>query len=779
MRPIVKPGVDKLGPIGKSKEIYMYDVVWTTPSEDFSGTMPLGNGEVGVNAWIDPSGDLRFYVARTDCWGDFGRLLKIGAVRVRIGDLSSESDRARVPLENFVQTLAIPEGEMSAIYRRNGNDVRIRLWVDAHRPLIVVEIETSNTTQAAASIELWRTKDETLTSTETSDIFHDRPEPTLVVADTVISGLTDAIGWYHRNALPIGPELCAQIQGVDDFPRSNPLIDRTFGALIWTSSVESNEGLTLTAGPSQKIVFEIAVHTAQTETAQEWIEHIKTILRDAQKIPLSERGTAHESWWSDFSDRSWINIKPNNLKQVQPEVLSDAADPTLYFVTEAIDLKGTASMAGLVDQGYALQRYINACGGRGGYPIKYNGSIFTVPREDKPGNADYRRWGPGYWWQNTRLPYISMCASGDFDLMRPFFKMYALDLMSLASHRTYKYFGHEGAYIPETIYFWGDMITETYGWTPASERSDKLQESPWHKYEWVSGLELVYMMLDYAEFTQDTEFITSTLLPAAHEILTFFDKHYALDENGKLHMHPAQALETWWDCTGPLPEIAGLRATIARLLALPSEMTNSADRNFWSALAAKLPEIPTRIMDGRKMLAPANIFAEKRNYETPELYAVFPFRQYSFEKPDVDFALTALAAREDRGMEGWSQDDIFMAYLGLAGQARSYVVQRAAASDPSQRFPAFWGPNVDWTPDQDHGNVLVKAVQSMILQTDGRAIYLAPAWPQDWDCDFKLHAPYNTTVTGAIVSGNIVSLEVSPPERAKDVVICGPKKPAD
>ncbi|MBT7302718.1 MAG: hypothetical protein HN849_24525, partial [Victivallales bacterium] len=50
-----------------------YNVVWRSPSSDHSGSMPLGNGEVGLNAWVESSGDLLFYIARTDSWGDNGR----------------------------------------------------------------------------------------------------------------------------------------------------------------------------------------------------------------------------------------------------------------------------------------------------------------------------------------------------------------------------------------------------------------------------------------------------------------------------------------------------------------------------------------------------------------------------------------------------------------------------------------------------------------------------------------------------------------------------------
>ena len=89
-----------------------------------------------------------------------------------------------------------------------------------------------------------------------------------------------------------------------------------------------------------------------------------------------------------------------------------------------------------------------------------------------------------------------------------------------------------------------------------------------------------------------------------------------------------------------------------------------------------------------------------------------------------------------------------MAYLGLADDARKAIVSRARSHDRGERFPAFWGPNYDWTPDQDHGGVLMKTLQAMLLQTDGRQIFLLPAWPKEWDVEFKLHAPQQTIVEG-------------------------------
>ena len=50
------------------------------------------------------------------------------------------------------------------------------------------------------------------------------------------------------------------------------------------------------------------------------------------------------------------------------------------------------------------------------------------------------------------------------------------------------------------------------------------------------------------------------------------------------------------------------------------------------------------------------------------------------------------------------------------------------------------------------------------------------AWPLEWNAEFKLLAPYNTTVEGRVEKGRIVRLLVTPQSRRNDVeVISGGK----
>ncbi|MDP7252927.1 MAG: DUF5703 domain-containing protein [Planctomycetota bacterium] len=898
-------------------DVSRYNIVWNSPSKDHGGSMPLGNGATGLNAWINPAGELEFYISRTDSWGDNGRLLKVGKVRLTLDPAP--------PVEPFEQTLSLIDGTMVVRYGPANSAITLKLWVDANHPVIHIAVSGPQPVTATAAIELWRTKPHNLSSIQCSSLMEDRSkpgrlhQPVIMEPDTILTGQTNRIGWYHHNRKSVGPSMIATIQGLADFKRADPLLHRTFGAIIVAENGRRIDDTHLQASAAKSHRFSIYVDASHPATAQQWLRTMEETIASTEAIPFAQRRQSHEQWWSGFWNRSWINaVASKKVKRVRPSLipanthpvkigvdqsghyhfggqigrvsilsaaLSDKEVEALFrrehdkgishgnvlfsgrpkqgdalpdskawsfaggvtieawvkdarggrivdkitpggkdgflldtypgnslrlIVGEQTFQKPNALPAGkwthvaavvnsqtgqirtfvngkvitdrkwqtghpdeaqLVSGAYALQRYISACAGRGRYPIKFNGSIFTVPHA---GDPDFRRWGPGYWWQNTRLPYLSMCTSGDYEMMRPLFRMYATELMPLHKYRTRLQTGADGAFIPECIYFWGDQFSATYGWKPLVERGeDKLQESGWHKWEWVSGPELVFMMLDCFEHTLDETFLKETLLPSAHEILTFFVSHYQTNDAGKLVMHPSMACETWWACTNPMPELAGLHAVSARLLALPEDLTTAEQRAFWQAVQKKLPDLPTRKAGETLALAPAAKFANKRNMENPELYAVFPFRLVSFEKPNAKLGLGALKHRWDKGNFGWRQDDLFMAYLGLADDARKYLVGRARNHHKGSRFPAFWGPNYNWVPDQDHGGVLTKTLQTMLMQTDpySNKVYLLPAWPRDWNVKFKLHAPRHTTIEGEYRDGAMKSLKVLPESRRADVVV--------
>ncbi len=44
------------------------NVSWDTPGPGSSESMPIGNGDIGLNVWVEPNGDLDLYIGKTDAW---------------------------------------------------------------------------------------------------------------------------------------------------------------------------------------------------------------------------------------------------------------------------------------------------------------------------------------------------------------------------------------------------------------------------------------------------------------------------------------------------------------------------------------------------------------------------------------------------------------------------------------------------------------------------------------------------------------------------------------
>jgi hypothetical protein len=728
-------------------ELGRYDVVWDRAGSGSMDSMPAGNGDISLNVWTEgATGSVCFYIGKTDSWDETGRLLKIGKVRIRI-EPNPFADGSK-----FKQRLNLGEAAVEVTAGEGSDAASVRVWADANRPAVRIEARVPRSSVVTATIEPWRLAPEVMKDSLVSGLNY-YPEifgPTVVSPDVVVDDPAGRVVWYHRN--PETPSFARNLamQGLEGAGITDPLKDRIFGAIMEGEGFAKHGTKTLASGSGAVRRLGIHVLTLQPASPERWLTAAERTLVETNATDPAAAWAAHLAHWREFWGRSWIYVRSPDGPTVKTPL-------------------GEESEGAIVTRGYILQRFINACAGRGAHPIKFNGSLFTVDEEGAEGFADYRRWGQGYWWQNTRLPYMSMPAAGDLDLMRPFFDMYS-GLLPLALYRTRHYFGHGGAYFPECIYFWGPVFTEVWGDKTLAEMPEPYQANGYHKYEWVGGLEMAAMMLEVFDYTGDAEFLRSKALPFTDAVVRFFDEHYGGGANGRLDMTPSQALETWWDCTNPMPELAGLHYLVKRCQALPAGLVPEELKGLLARLEPKLPPIPTREIDGLRMLAPAERFADKRNVENPELYAVHPFPLYGIGKPDIDLAVRALERREDRGHFGWRQDDMFMALLGLAEDARKGLVERAAKWDSRHRFPAFWGPNYDWTPDQDHGGVLMKTLQLMLLQAEGQDIRLLPAWPAGWDADFRLHAPGRTVVEGRVRGGKVVALEVTPRSRRADLI---------
>lgn len=724
-------------------QIKNYNVIWDTPSEDSWGSMPIGNGDIGANIWVSPQGEINFYISKTDSWSENGRLLKIGKLKVRFTPNILEG-------MNFKQELDLETGTIKISGKKDNQTIDLNFWVDANNPVILLEGKSSIPVKTEVIYDGWRNESRELSKKELPSAYGimESPGP-IIVSPDIICSKEDALLWYHRNNRSIWKKNL-EVQAIDELSKaySDPLMNRTFGAYTKGKGLikKTNKKL-VSVKKIKNIEISIFPHTAQTNTADFWTTDLLKLSSKIENSDIKDRKKEHIEWWQSF----WIK----------------------HFIY--VDSKNEPKRVFNMTQGYVLQRYLNACSGRGNMPIKFNGSIFTVdvPRAVKKNfgmDADYRDWGGCYWWQNTRLPYWSMLYSGDREMMMPLFDMY-INALPLAKFRTEKYYKHKGAMFPETMYFWGAWVNDNYGWK-RDGKPDGLSDNMYIRYEWQGSIELIAMMLDYYSFEQDKDYLKNTIIPFANEILTFYNLHYKRNTSGKITFDPAQALETYWEGTiNPMPEVAGLTLITQRMLDLEENLVGKEMVQLCQKLQKELPKLPIATKNGKKVLMPAEILGPKKNVENPELYAVFPYKLFGLGKPKLDMAINTYKERIHKDYSGWQQDGIQAAYLGMSEEASKIVLENFNTKHNGSRFPAFWGPNYDWVPDQDHGGVNMIALQSMLVQSDKEKILLFPAWPKDWDVDFKLHAPYNTVIEGVVKDGEIEKLKVIPESRRKDIII--------
>jgi hypothetical protein len=863
-----------------------YDVVWTSPSKDAAGSMPIGNGEVVLNVWVEEAtGDLLFYIARTDALSEISRILKLGRVRVHMDPSPFRG------ATDFRQTLRLSGGliEISA------GSAMLYMFVDARHDVIHL-MGACPDANVSATVESWRDTERVLPKEEQQSAWsvHDAPFPLIESADRFVETSPNAVIWYHRNESSIVPKLWEN-QSLTGLPGTfDPIQNRTFGGRMEGTNLMRRGPKTLASeGRIRNFTLSVATHCAQTPTLGEWLEGVRAeALRTSHATALQETG----KWWKQFWDRSWVFVdSPNDFRppannfplrkgidsngqnwfpgeigvwQSFAGVVSDfdtglvfpAGDPrkpsqrldgsfslvasihpeklvpgrifdkltagqsdgvlfdthpgdSLRLIVGTMELTAPhclkegawqdvaatysaetgeaaiyvngkrvahrpAETGSPITRGYVLQRYVQAIQGRGAYPIKFNGGYYTVEPKamGKPFNADWRNWGDCHWFQNVRHMYHPMLASGDVEMMEPFWKLYEA-ARPLAESRTKLYHGVEGAYFPETMTVFGTYSGGDYGWNRTGHQPKDVL-CPWWDDAWNQGPELVALMLDRWDYTRDEKFLKSRVLPMAESVLRYFDTRFPKSYDGHIVINPTQVVETYWEgVTNDMPSTAGLIVVTKRLCELPAGLVDARRKQLFAEMKRACPELPLQTTQGQRELAPAQTYNPKTsNVENGELYAVWPFQVVSLSQNKLlPEAKRAYEHRKNRLDTGWGYDGNVAALLGMTGEAARILRVKCANSNPAYRWPATWGPNFDWLPDQNHGGNLLTTTQLMLLQADpieqGGAIRVLPACPADWKVDFKLHAPGKTVVRCIAANGVISKLEVTPASRAKDLII--------
>ena len=692
------------------------DYVWTTQSRNSSESMPCGGHDIGMNVWVE-DGDVLFYVSQSGWFDENNTLLKAGRWRIHFNNKPAAG--------TFEQRLCLDDG---AVYITLG-DMKIRLWADVAEPVVFCDISSKKKVKTTLSYESWRYKDRNITKAECQQTSYKwtLPDGTVTFADS-IEVLSNNLHFYHQNRnetvfdYTVKREFLEEVKDQLYNPIGGLRMEGTMkiNGLLYKGTHDGEyAGTDYRAwdfcGETKKGGFSICLGKATCSAS------------------ISKKRSAQ--WWHQYWQRSWIQTDNQEAAEIV--------------------------------RNYELFRYMLGCNAHGQWPTKFNGGLFTfdplyvasppaLPNREGATEEiytpDYRKWGGGTMTaQNQRLVYWPMLKSGDADMMKAQLDTY-LRMLPTAKLWAQHFWGHGGACFPEQIENSGLPNPAEYG-KPKPGQDRGVGRNAWLEYEWDTALEFCMMSLQAREYAPETSW--DKYEPLIAECLKFFDEHYqyeankrgakTFDANGKLVIYPGSGCETYKMAYNPSCTIAALKAVLEK----------------WgkdSAMLSRIPDIPTRVIDGDTCIAPAIVWERIQNVETPQLYPVFPWRIFGLGLPGLQTAVNTYTkdphALEMRSSKGWKQDNIWAACLGLTEEACRLNLEKLGSGP--YRFPAFWDPGFDWAPDHNRGGAGMIGIQEMLLQeTPEGELLLFPAWPKEWNAKYHLHATGGRIIEAEINNGKI------------------------
>lgn len=749
----------------QSTWIDKYNIEWTTQSENSMQSMPCGGAGIGLNVWVE-NNQIFILLGSADSWLEtplrekpfeyvMRKMAKLGRLRISLSDgVFSNSFSQKTDLSS---NSIIIEGT-----NNKGSKTKLRIWSDFNDPIVHIQCASDEPVSAQAQVEYWRGK---------------------ALLDN------NAIEWGYRNDNPSlnSREFYIKSRGLEDFADKIPDL---FSGLTFGGRLEGDN-------------FIIGGSTNSTYQGQKYEGlSLKTLKADTNfNLQLSLRVSKEASYDDFFNELKELSDKKKNTISDDWNNTCDAWksrwNKSYIRINEE---RGSEDIGWQVGRNYQLFRAMLAANNKGKYPTLFNGGMFTCLSD-----PESRRWDwSEYMAQNQRLVYWPMLRTGDIDLLEIALNFYK-ERTSVSEAWAKHFWSIKGHFYPE------DM--GVFGLPDYPNTKDGFSVPDCLTYHFTSGMEFALMMLEaHRYFSVDIKPYLNSIIG----ILQAFDEFYRkenikrtgqpLDQNNKYVLYPGNGVELYTQTRNESATIAGLMALSDGLLALEASDIDEHLILFIKDFRMRLPQIPRRVIREHETIAPAESWEKERadtNMEFPHLYPLFPFGIYSIGRPDFQLALDTwkygyFKEEYQRRAFCWYQGGIFTARLGMANDAREYAIAKflyplkqeyngegkgfeTDLTPRRSRYPAFWDTgSFCELPDMDHGGSAMIGLQEMLLQSElpgvdgygnkyGKQIYLLPAWPKDWDVDFKLYAPYNTIVECSYKNGKIKKLKVTPKERLKDV----------
>lgn len=738
-------------------EIKSYDVIYTVPGQTDRSAMPVGNGELCASVWMETDGVLRLYFSRSDALLENDRTAKLGCIEIR-------TEEGFLSEGGFEQRLSLEDGRIVFTSRLG----EIVLFVSKRTDTIEIRGDFYRQVNMRASYRTWRLH-------ERQDV-QPWTEPVVIRPDTV-EETADGIRFYHRNGANGIAKLAALEEVTDLSHVPDFLTGRIFGGLMRMEDSVWQDHCLLRTG--QHFTLQVLTLSGQYPDAAAWKKQLAQTLAQEPDYETALRQTGE--YWSAFWQKSYIFVDGDE------SVTAACTEEIRKRAQEPMECNPAPSQ---VTRAYLLTRYMIACCKDGHFPLLYNGLLFNLtpgnrehlkvasfagtytsqPAEeaDEEFNPDERSWAVEQLWQNLRLPYYTMLATGDFESLRKMFAYY-LRFRELNRDRAKAYHQAEGQFTTEMTLTCGlQSGPEIYGLERTGKKPGEAANLWGGSIQISPGLEFLNLMLDYCSYTDDPAFLENEVTSYARDLFRYIETRFRKRRDGKLWITDINCIETYFHTDDPTPIVAGMHCTLEKLLqaGIPEQ-----DKQYFREIRELTPPVPLS-QGEHPVILPAQLCTQQRmNVESPELYAVYPFGicrkmrgneqvavdtfSENMQKYDLLHPFTIGNPPGSTGYAGWQYMGNVAAMLGMTDTAAEILRQNCTLQNPGNRFPAMWGAVHDAVPDADHGANIMNLLQLMLLQCDGGHISLLPAFPKHWRVKFRLYAPHGKVVTGSFDKGQM------------------------
>lgn len=295
-----------------------FNPVFDTPARSPADSMPLGNGTLGLNAWVERSADIVFTLAYSG--GSRGDSSPIPLGRVRVQTLPDaivghESD-AKPAMK---QTLNLYHGRIEFVIGAGDREASIWLWIDAARNAVHVEAQANYGFLLSATLEGVRDvtpPDHSHSAADADGVMIDDGTPRLI---------------RFRRDTPAS--------GDDKSPQ------RTVGlAIVGTGAWVRHAADTIgTQKRQRRQALVLHALDAVTNTTAIWLQAMDRVIAEASRTELKDARSDHDRWWRKF----WADA---------PNTSTDTSAPP--------------------DE--AIHRFVTACNGKGALPAEARNPKFAL-----------------------------------------------------------------------------------------------------------------------------------------------------------------------------------------------------------------------------------------------------------------------------------------------------------------------------------------------------------------------------------------------------------------